>query len=263
MTNYLIDYENTGESGLAGLEALQEEDRVIIFYSENADKMSFGLHQKLWECQAQVEYRKIHTGKKNALDFQLATYLGYLMAKEETDVFYIVSKDTGFDFIVDFWENHKIGRIGAIAEKLRQPKPNDQPKPKNQPKQGKAAEPANPPKSENQSCQENSMKTENPPCQDNSAKAEIPPCQENPGKPADQPRDEAAAAVEAEGDTGLQERISELISEEEQQQTIYRFINKYKTKQGVNNALVKKYGSEKAGELYKKIKTLIKDKKGK
>ncbi|MCC8060116.1 MAG: PIN domain-containing protein [Clostridiales bacterium] len=217
MTNYLIDYENTGESGLAGLEALQEEDRVIIFYSENADKMSFGLHQKLWECQAQVEYRKIHTGKKNALDFQLATYLGYLMAKEEKDTFYIVSKDTGFDFIVDFWENHKIGRIGAIAEKLRQ----------------------------------------------QNAKAEIPPCQENPGKPVDQPHDEAAAAVEAEGDAGLQERISELISEEEQQQTIYRFINKYKTKQGVNNALVKKYGSEKAGELYKKIKTLIKDKKGK
>ena len=83
MTSYLIDYENTGENGLNGLSELGNNDQVVIFYSDNADKMSFDLHQRLQECQAAVEFRKITTGKKNALDFQLAAYLGYLMAKEE------------------------------------------------------------------------------------------------------------------------------------------------------------------------------------
>ena len=52
MTYYLIDYENTGENGLEGLSDLGNGDQVIIFYSENADKMSFDLHQRLQECYA-------------------------------------------------------------------------------------------------------------------------------------------------------------------------------------------------------------------
>ena len=40
MTYYLIDYENTGENGLDGIIELSNDDKVIIFYSDNADKMS-------------------------------------------------------------------------------------------------------------------------------------------------------------------------------------------------------------------------------
>ena len=40
-------------------------------------------------------------------------------------------------------------------------------------------------------------------------------------------------------------------------------IRNGKSKQTINNLLVKQYGSEKAGELYKKIKPLLKEKKGK
>ena len=44
---------------------------------------------------------------------------------------------------------------------------------------------------------------------------------------------------------------------------VANFIDKYKTKQGLNNALLKEYGSEKTGLINKIIKPLIKDKKGK
>ena len=40
------------------------------------------------------------------------------------------------------------------------------------------------------------------------------------------------------------------------------FIEKYKTKQGLNNALVRKFGNARGGELYQKLKPLIADKKG-
>ena len=42
---------------------------------------------------------------------------------------------------------------------------------------------------------------------------------------------------------------------------IVSIINHYKTKQGINNALVKKYSSTKGGAIYQKIKLLIKNKK--
>jgi hypothetical protein len=61
----------------------------------------------------------------------------------------------------------------------------------------------------------------------------------------------------------LRASVSEVIDDAEAVEHICRFIVKYKTKQGVNNAIVKIYGTEKAGELYKKIKPLLKDKKGK
>ena len=119
MTYYLIDYENTGEYGLNGLSELDSKDQVVIFYSENADKMSFDLHRKLQECHAVVEFRKITTGKKNALDFQLAAYLGYLMAKEENSRFCIVSKDLGYEVLLEFWKDKNIKLIDTISTETK------------------------------------------------------------------------------------------------------------------------------------------------
>ena len=41
---------------------------------------------------------------KNALDFQLSTYLGYLIHEAKDSYFYIISKDNGFKHVVDFWK---------------------------------------------------------------------------------------------------------------------------------------------------------------
>ena len=43
---------------------------------------------------------------------------------------------------------------------------------------------------------------------------------------------------------------------------VRELMERYKTKQGLNNALIKEYGSEKTGILYKAIKPLLADKKG-
>ncbi len=187
MNYYLIDYENTGENGLDGLTELGSSDRVVIFYSENADKMSFDLHRKLQECRAAVEFRKIATGKKNALDFQLAAYLGYLMAKEENGRFCIVSRDLGYEVLLDFWKERNIKLIDAISSES-----------------GKAAE----------------------------------------------ERSE------------MEKNLLRLVGETDFAM-VMNCIRNGKSKQTINNLLVKQYGSEKAGELYKKIKPLLKEKKGK
>ncbi|MFR5050774.1 MAG: PIN domain-containing protein [Ruminococcus bicirculans (ex Wegman et al. 2014)] len=80
MKIYLVDFENVKSKGLQGIDNLTETDTVIIFYSENSDTINFEMHQKVLTSKADLEYFKVNVGGKNALDFQLSTLLGYLVA---------------------------------------------------------------------------------------------------------------------------------------------------------------------------------------
>lgn len=108
MAFYLVDYENVNAEGLQGIDKLRAQDEVIIFYSEHADRLTFDLHQKLNQSEAQVHYFKVGAGKKNALDFQLVSYLGYLAAQHPNDSFFIVSRDNGFQNVIHFWSEKQI-----------------------------------------------------------------------------------------------------------------------------------------------------------
>ena len=44
MAIYLVDFENIGYNGLKGIEKLPEGDQVHLFYSSNADKLTFDIH---------------------------------------------------------------------------------------------------------------------------------------------------------------------------------------------------------------------------
>ena len=108
MAYYLIDFENVKSRGMEGVELLTEEDTVCIFYSDNADSMTFDLHRKLNETKAKIIYHKVAVGTKNALDFQLATYLGYLICEQQREGihpdYFIVTKDNGFTSLMVYWK---------------------------------------------------------------------------------------------------------------------------------------------------------------
>lgn len=108
MAYYLIDFENVKSRGMEGVELLAEEDTVCIFYSDNADSMTFDLHRKLNETKAKIIYHKVAVGTKNALDFQLATYLGYLICEQQREGihpnYFIVTKDNGFISLMVYWK---------------------------------------------------------------------------------------------------------------------------------------------------------------
>ena len=114
MNLYLIDYENVTDTGFMGVKELTAEDTVIVFYSQHTKNISFERHIELSQSPAHFEYIKILKTGKNYLDFQLATYLGFLIGKGEKGPVYIISQDTGFDSIVDFWRGRNI-------EAFRQP----------------------------------------------------------------------------------------------------------------------------------------------
>lgn len=53
MATYLIDYENVKSEGIKGIAQLSEEDRVVIFYSHNADTITFEAMDMIFNSKAQ------------------------------------------------------------------------------------------------------------------------------------------------------------------------------------------------------------------
>ncbi|MDD6448878.1 MAG: PIN domain-containing protein [Lachnospiraceae bacterium] len=106
MSVYLIDYENVHYAGWEGIDKLTNKDEVILFYSENASTIPMDLHIKVVNSGANLRYIHVAKTAKNYLDFQLSALSGYLVAQTNQTEFVVVSKDTGFNAVVDFW-NHQ------------------------------------------------------------------------------------------------------------------------------------------------------------
>ena len=63
MNYYLVDYENVKSHGLDGITSLDSSDVLVIFYSENADSLTFGLHRRLNESKAKISYQTMRDRK--------------------------------------------------------------------------------------------------------------------------------------------------------------------------------------------------------
>lgn len=105
---YLIDYENVHHSSLSGIEKLTENDKLIIFYTTNAESLTFSLYEKLIQCKAEIQLHKVQCGGKNALDFQLATFLGYILGQDSNIDCHIISNDKGYEYIRSFWKERNV-----------------------------------------------------------------------------------------------------------------------------------------------------------
>lgn len=142
---YLIDFENVGSDGLVGVNSLTNEDRVIIFYSANSSRMTFRAHQQILTSTARFDYFEVTVGGKNALDHQLGTYLGYLVATSASERYFIVSHDNGFKFLSAFWLSQDNTLQIAMADNI---KTSLRVRPAERPRPAPAAMPARPAASE-------------------------------------------------------------------------------------------------------------------
>lgn len=126
MAIYLVDYENTHHLG--GISRLPENDTVVVFYTQNSSSLSFDAHKEILQAQAKILYKYVDNGGKNALDFQLSTYLGCLIGEKQADKqqLYIVSKDKGFYYVSKFWERERGIRVTVVPSLTEQPKAKQQ-----------------------------------------------------------------------------------------------------------------------------------------
>ena len=108
MNLIFVDYENVSIKGLNGIENLEDDSIVYLFYSENTAHLPMTMVATLNSTKAEMRYILTKVGK-NALDFTLASVLGFVIKERfQEDTFYIVSKDKGFDVLVDYWKGNKV-----------------------------------------------------------------------------------------------------------------------------------------------------------
>ena len=103
MATILVDYENVSMTdGLKGAEYLDENDTLIIFYSQCCEKIRAEYIEMIEKSRCEFKTYKLAHAGKNALDFYIAVECGCLSMAGEKQII-IISKDKGFEAIVDFF----------------------------------------------------------------------------------------------------------------------------------------------------------------
>ena len=141
--SYYIDFENVRGAGLNGVENLRKGDKVVVLYGSKDSALKLEQVQHVLDSPATVEFIKVATGKHDALDFQLVALL-FMKMKKKRD-YYIISKDTGFDFAIRMAKLRGMDQVfrretisGAKLEPKKLPQPKQAPAPKRLPNPKKA-----------------------------------------------------------------------------------------------------------------------------
>lgn len=118
--HFLVDSENVNDNWLMLFDMADENDEIVVFYTKKSPHMSYMSVIRLMENNSiNVRFEECYEGT-NALDFQLVSYMGYLMgragsfsenkcdaasAESCADEYIIMSNDTGYDPAVRFWKD--------------------------------------------------------------------------------------------------------------------------------------------------------------
>ena len=118
--HFLVDSENVNDNWLMLFDMADENDEIVVFYTKKSPHMSYMSVIRLMENNSiNVRFEESYEGT-NALDFQLVSYMGYLMgcagsfsenkcdaasAESCADEYIIMSNDTGYDPAVRFWKD--------------------------------------------------------------------------------------------------------------------------------------------------------------
>lgn len=93
---YLIDYENVGCSGFLGYDKLNNNDKVILFYSKYCSNIDIKTISTLLKNKVSIELISVFLNGSNSLDFQLVTYLGLIAKTYPNANYIIISNDSDY-----------------------------------------------------------------------------------------------------------------------------------------------------------------------
>ncbi len=142
-----VDFENVPEVDPAVFG--EQSMHLTLLVGAKQPKLSVPLVEKLLAHADSVNLVRLATSGRNALDFTLAYYLGRAAAADPGGEFHIISKDGGFDSLVEHLRSRKlhVRRHPDFTTLLLSPEANSAapppaPKPPAPPKKKAAAKPA-------------------------------------------------------------------------------------------------------------------------
>lgn len=113
---YLIDSENISDEWVDILDTIEGKGHIVVFYTNKSSHIHCSQVCKLMEKGAgKVQWIKCMEGN-NALDFQLVTELGAMVERNEASEYVIISKDNGFNVVVNYWNDRNV-RITKMSVK--------------------------------------------------------------------------------------------------------------------------------------------------
>ena len=119
----LIDYENVKGIDLAPV--VDKPYHLMVFVGASQNKLSTDFVVQMQKLKS-AEYVRISGNGPNALDFHIAYMIGRLAEREPDATFHIVSRDRGFDPLINYLNANmvKTNRVGDLFEirALRLPK---------------------------------------------------------------------------------------------------------------------------------------------
>lgn len=99
MNHVFVDFENVHQVDLSLIGAKSVSFTLMV--GPKQTKLDSDLVERLMAHSASVQLVKLKSPGKNALDFALAYYLGRAALADPTGYFHIVSKDGGFDPLIE------------------------------------------------------------------------------------------------------------------------------------------------------------------
>lgn len=103
MALILVDYENVNNLGLFGASYLNEQDKLVLFYSQYANKITEYNLKILRDSGSKLELVRLERQGKNGIDFYIASKIGYLAGLGTEKQIGIVSNDKGYQAVIDYW----------------------------------------------------------------------------------------------------------------------------------------------------------------
>ena len=106
-TNYvLIDFENVQPKNFKII--ANQSFKIFIFIGANQNKVPLDMAAAMQEFGENAKYIKISGNGQNSLDFHIAFYIGQLSLEDPEGYFHVISKDSGFDPLIEHLKNKNI-----------------------------------------------------------------------------------------------------------------------------------------------------------
>ena len=101
-----VDFENVNELDFAALGSKPATYALLLGAKQT--RLETGLVEELMNHAGAVELIRLTSSGKNALDFALAYYVGRAAVLDPAGYFHIVSKDQGFDPLIEHLKSRRI-----------------------------------------------------------------------------------------------------------------------------------------------------------
>lgn len=274
---FLVDFENVSDSGLQGYFDLKPEDAVLIFYTQRANKINIDFFESVLENKSAAKLTFIRVAYGNqALDLQLASYLGGLITEDPQDcAYYIVSKDKGFHCLPTFWmgryDSVKLYQVPSIANAINTDT--------EEPEHTREKAPTEvPPALEEEKKPETNMETDAVPAPVPQQKTEEEKLPQTVAKATSEEQPQAAKPVQerqtknrgqatpSADRSAINTKVQQTLSKAKYDTHVISYvaslttknIGDSKVKQIVYRDIIKQYGQKKGLEIYNLIKPLLK-----